>query len=53
MSAACHVGIAVGVGRINRGHVDGGGDDGPGVSAVALGDVVKVVLDLQLLEPES
>lgn len=25
----------------------------PGVSAVALGDVVKVVLDLQLLEPES
>jgi polyisoprenoid-binding protein YceI len=25
----------------------------PGVSAVALGDVVKVVLDLQLLEPEG
>jgi polyisoprenoid-binding protein YceI len=25
----------------------------PGVSAVALGDVVKVVLDLQLLEPQS
>src|SRR5712672_1560342 len=25
----------------------------PGVSAAALGDIVKVVLDLQLLEPES
>jgi polyisoprenoid-binding protein YceI len=25
----------------------------PGISAVALGDVVKVELDLQLLEPES